>query len=131
MVSGGKMKRTSSFKQYIERSSSRLTHSLLQKAYAANRLAKTSRGFSRSRLYEVKYRYLSRAIEVMPDSFYIDSLIDTGTGVILGIKSSERFEFHIPATKLSSPARKHLVSALLKRRNTFARKIERPRQIAA
>ncbi len=121
------MKRTSTFKQYIERSSRRLTHSLLQKAYAANRLAKTSKGVSRSRFYDVKYRYISRAIEMMPDSFYVDSLIDTGTGVILGITTSERFEFHIPATKLSSPARKHLASAQLKRRNGFARKIERPR----
>lgn len=125
------MKRTSPFRRYIERISPMLTHSLLQKAYAANRLAKTCKGTSRSRLYEVKHRYLSTAIEIMPDSFYVDSLIDTGNGVILGVRSSERFAFHIPANKLSRRARIHLASAKLERRNGFARKIERSRQIAA
>jgi hypothetical protein len=98
------MKRAS-FKELIERSRRPLGQRLLERAYAANKLAKACQGPTRRHLYSVKHRCLSRAIEIMPDSFYVDSQVENGRGVILGVRSYEGFSFHIPESGLSHGAR--------------------------
>jgi hypothetical protein len=96
--------RAATFSHYLDVNRRQAGAKLLRKAYTANRLAKMCSGEARRRLYGLKYKYLSSAIEMSPESFYIDSAAKSGTTQILGIRSVEGFAFHIPLEGLSKEA---------------------------
>lgn len=109
---------TLTFSHYLDVSRRQCGTRLLLKAYTANRLAKMCTGDTRRRLYGLKYKYLSSAIEMSPESFYIDSMADSGTTQILGIRNTEGFAFHIPLEKLSKHAHS-LIARRGRRRRRF------------
>ena len=62
-----------SFKECLERYKGKCSSQLLTKAYEANKLAKLAHGSARLRLYGLKYKYLSKAIELNPYEFRVVS----------------------------------------------------------
>ena len=90
------MSKTSSFRNYLERSKERAARTLLGKAYLANRIAKVSVGKQREKLYELKGRYLSKALRLTPRSFLVDSRTPLGSrDTLLGITTNAGFRFHV------------------------------------
>lgn len=94
------MSKPATFEEYLREVGPQLTLSLVEKANCANRLAKLSTGGSKLVLYRLKCKHLSRALDLKPDWFYIDSRTCIGKRVILGITSKIGFAFHIPADRL-------------------------------
>ena len=92
------------FKGCLEHYKEICSSRLLTKAYDANKLAKLAHGPARLRLYGLKYKYLSKAIELNPYEFCVDSKTPMGNCTLLGIRSSFGFAFHIPAHGLTLQA---------------------------
>ena len=90
------MSKPCAFGEYIKRVGPELTLQLVEKAYRANRLAKITSGESKMVLYGIKYKYLSRAVDLKPDWFYVDSTTHAGNMIVLGVTSKVGFSFHIP-----------------------------------
>ncbi len=125
------MRRVTSFRDLLEQSRRPLGRTLLEKADLANKLAKQCKGASKRQLYKVKHRHLSRAIEIMPNSFHLDSVVETTAGMILGVRSFEGLAFHIPEQQLSAKARIHITSAKARMEVRLGREIQQARHIAA
>ena len=94
------------FKEHLEATRHEAVRSLLHKAYVANRLAKLSYGVQRLRLYELKCRYLSQAIELSATDIILDSMLGSQFGII-GITTKHGYRFHVPLKGLSAAARAH------------------------
>ena len=90
------MSNAGSFRNYIEQSKENAAKTLLEKAYLANRIAKISGGDQREKLYQLKSRYLSAAIRLMPKMFLVDSrIVLGGKNALLGITSHAGYRFHV------------------------------------
>jgi hypothetical protein len=94
------------FRQYLNATRNHAMNTLLHKAYVANRLAKVCRGSQRSRLYDLKCRHLSQAIELSRDEAVCDSVASSPTRII-GITTRQGYRFHVPFERLSELARAH------------------------
>jgi hypothetical protein len=92
----------SPFKRYLERNRKELGKRLLEKAYIANRLAKLSSGRQRTKLYNLKYKYVVSAMRLLPETFRVDPGVgeDFDRRPVLGIRTRVGFSFHIPATEI-------------------------------
>lgn len=90
------MANVGSFRKYLEHSKERAANTLLEKAYLANRIAKISGGDQREKLYQLKSRYLSAAIRLVPEMFLVDSrIVLGGKNALLGITTNVGFRFHV------------------------------------
>ena len=110
------MSKPCAFGEYIKRVGPELTLQLVEKAYRANRLAKITSGKSKMALYRIKHKYLSRAVDLKPDWFYIDSTTRVGNMIVLGVTSKVGFSFHIPEDRIhiTHPRQKNLRQGDLK-----------------
>jgi hypothetical protein len=94
------MSKPCTFGEYIKTVGPELTLQLIEKSYRANRLAKIASGESKMVLYRIKHKYLSRAVDLKPDWFYVDSTTRAGNFIVLGVTSKVGFSFHIPEHRL-------------------------------
>jgi hypothetical protein len=93
-----------SFSAYVAATRYHAVERIMTKARAANQLAKTVAGPGQRRLYELKHRFISRALELAPESLVVDSL-DLRQGVI-GIQSViNGIRLHAPAAQLTPRAK--------------------------
>jgi hypothetical protein len=90
--------------EYLVAVRSRHAHTLLLDARAASRLAKVSHRGSRL-LYQRKVRALSRAIELCPQAFVVDSALPAPSSALIGITSDVGIRLHVPVRELSAAAR--------------------------
>jgi hypothetical protein len=97
------------FRDHLEATRRQAMDALLHKAYLANALAKLSRGSQRSKLYRLKCRYLSEAIELSHADFVCDSML-TSRVRIIRITSARGYRFHVPLSGLSVEARGHFLT---------------------
>jgi hypothetical protein len=93
------------FRQLVDARRPIAARALLDKAYVANRLAKLSTGHTRLACYRLKTDYLSAAIEVYPDAFWIDAVEPRGISAILSVRSTLGTSLHVAAAGLSLRAR--------------------------
>ena len=93
------------FRQLVDARRPIAARALLDKAYLANRLAKLSTGHTRLAFYRLKTDFLSAAIAVYPDAFWIDGVEVRGISAILSIRSRLGTSLHVAAAGLSLRAR--------------------------
>jgi len=108
---GNSMSGRTSFAAYLAGARYHAVDHIMTQASTANQLAKTVAGPDQRRLYALKCRFISRALELAPESLVVDSF-DMRQGVI-GIQSVRTgIRLHAPAAHLSTRAQAEVLEKI-------------------
>lgn len=93
----------SSFSQLLKKTERMNRNALMNKAFLANRIAKTVKGISRNRSYGVKTKALNAIIEKFPNEVEVRNDEDLSEMIVVCIVGT-KFALHAPRTAIRSYA---------------------------
>lgn len=103
-----------SFAAYLAATRYHAVDHIMMKARVANQLAKIVTGPDQRQLYALKHGFISRALELAPESLVVDS-VDMRQGVI-GIQNvSNGIRLHAPAPQLTPRAQAAVLEQIARR----------------